>query len=152
MKRTTITEIIALLFVILFLYTGISKLIEYTVFKEQIASSPLLAPLSGFTAWSLPIAEILVAILLFIPRWRLKGLYASLVLMVLFTGYIIAILAFDEHIPCSCGGVIELLSWKGHILFNSVFIVLALIGITLARKVSKEKSVLLNRHELAMPR
>src|SRR5438445_7843878 len=101
MKRSTIIELIALLYVILFLYTGISKLMDYSVFKEQIATSPLLAPISGWIAIGLPAIEIILAIILFIPRTRLKGLYASLVLMIIFTGYIIAILSFNEHIPCS---------------------------------------------------
>jgi uncharacterized membrane protein YphA (DoxX/SURF4 family) len=142
MKKNILVEIISLLFIILFLYTGISKLMDYTVFKEQIATSPLLAPISGWIAILLPAIEIILSVILFIPRWRLKGLYASLVLMILFTGYIIAILTFNEHIPCSCGGVIELLSWKGHIAFNSAFIGLALAGIALGKGTKKTKSTL----------
>jgi len=141
MKRTTIVEIIAILFMILFLYTGISKLMEYTVFKEQIASSPLLEPFASQIARWLPMTEFVVALLLFIPRWRLKGLYASFVLMVLFTGYIIAILNFSKNIPCSCGGVLEQLSWKAHIVFNGVFIALAMIGIGLERRLIKKSNM-----------
>jgi len=138
MKRTTITEIIALLFVILFLYTGASKLMEYDVFKEQIATSPILEPFAQWIAWGLPLSEFVVAILLFFPRWRLQGLYAALGLMLLFTCYIIAILSFDKQLPCSCGGVIELLSWKGHLVFNSVLILLAFTGVWLARQTQKD--------------
>ena len=133
MKRSTLVEIIALLFVILFLYTGISKLMDYSVFKEQIASSPVLKPIAPWAAWILPVSEFGVAVSLFIPRWRLKGLYAALGMMILFTGYIGAILLLDDHIPCSCGGVIELLSWQGHLIFNGVWIGLALTGIILGK-------------------
>src|SRR5260370_39077030 len=112
MKRTTISEIISMLFVTLFLYTGISKLMEYAVFKEQIAASPVLKPFARWLVWLLPLSEFSAAILLFVPRWRLKGLYAAETLMALFTGYIIAILTFSEHLPCSCGGVLQSLSWK----------------------------------------
>ncbi len=145
MKRATMAEIIALLFVILFLYTGISKLMEYSLFKEQIATSPLIAPISGWIAFLLPAIEVIVSIILFMKSWRLMGFYISLILMVLFTLYILAILTFNKHIPCSCGGVIELLSWKGHIIFNSVFITLALMGIKLQKEVDKELSVSLNK-------
>ena len=136
MKRRLIAEIIAYLFVILFLYTGISKLMDFTIFREQIAVSPLLKPFAHFIAWVLPLAEFMVAALLFVPRWRLVGLYAASGLMVLFTGYIIAILAFDDHLPCSCGGVIELLSWKGHLVFNSVIILLGISAILLEKRLS----------------
>lgn len=138
MNRTTIVELITVLFIILFLYSGISKLMDYTVFKEQIAASTLLKPFAGWIAWWLPVVEFLVVLLLSIPRWRLKGLNASLTLMILFTGYIIAILTFNKHIPCSCGGVLEQLSWKEHIAFNSVFIALAVAGVLLERKSKRQ--------------
>lgn len=143
-KRSAIVEIISMLFVILLLYTGISKLMDYAVFKEQIATSPILAPVARYIAGCLPWIEFLTVILLIVPRWRLKGLYASLGLMVSFTGYIIAMLTFNEHIPCSCGGVLEELSWKQHIVFNSIFIALAVTSIALLRQLKKE-----NRMELA---
>jgi uncharacterized membrane protein YphA (DoxX/SURF4 family) len=135
MKRTTIVETISILFIIFFLYTGISKLMDYSVTKEQIALSPLLAPIAGWIVIVLPIAEIIVSVILFIPRTRLKGLYASLILMTVFTGYVIYILSYNEHLPCTCGGVLQSLSWKQHLLFNSVFIVLALTGIVLGRRI-----------------
>ena len=148
-RRSLIVEIIAILFVILFLYTGISKVIDYTVFRVQIATSPLLAPVSHWIALLLPLTEFTIAALLFIPHWRLKGLYASLGLMVLFTGYIITILTSNENLPCSCGGVLELLSWKSHIVFNAIFIVLALAGISLERRlqtIQKNKTHLINSY------
>ncbi|SRR5258708_10979080 len=137
MKRSTIIEIISILFMILFLYTGISKLTEYSVFREQIAESPILAPVAAVIAWSLPLIEFIVVVLLFIPNWRIKGLYASLILMVLFMGYVIALVSFSGKLPCSCGGVLQQLSWKQHIVFNSAFTCLALWGTLLHRKSNK---------------
>ncbi|WP_207515009.1 MauE/DoxX family redox-associated membrane protein [Longitalea luteola] len=134
LSKATIVEITSVLFIILFLYTGISKLMEYSVFKEQIADSPILKPMAPFIAWALPLTEFLVSLLLIIPRWRLKGLYASLSLMIAFTIYIIAIMTFNKELPCSCGGIISLLSWEGHLVFNSAFILLAFIGVRLERQ------------------
>lgn len=134
LNKQIIIEIIALLFIILFLYTAISKLMEYSIFKEQLATSPVLKPVASIIAISLPVTEIIVAISLFIYRWRLYGLYASFVLMMLFTGYIAAILTFSSEIPCSCGGVLAQLSWLQHLIFNSVLIAFAFVGIKLSRK------------------
>lgn len=142
MKRTIIIETIVVAYTILFLYTAISKLMDYAVFKEQIAASPILAPVSKLIAIGLPWTEILVTVLLIIPKWRLKGLYASLFLMTAFTIYIGATLAFSEHIPCSCGGIIAELSWTQHIIFNTVFIGFAITGIILTRKVLKGNKLL----------
>ncbi|OQP48042.1 hypothetical protein A4H97_29850 [Niastella yeongjuensis] len=139
MKRNTIIEIVIILYAILFLYTGISKIIDYSVFREQLATSPILAPIAKPVAVLLPWSEFSVVILLIIPRWRLKGLYTSLLLMLAFTLYIIAILSFSEHLPCSCGGVISMLSWKQHLFFNGAFISLAVWGILLERRFKKEQ-------------
>lgn len=137
MKKSTIVEAIIILFVILFLYTGINKIIDYSIFKEQIATSPILVSLSKPIALSIPWIEFSITVLLIIPRWRLKGLYASLGLMSLFTCYISGIMLFNKELPCSCGGVIELMSWGQHIIFNSVFIALAVVAIVLARKMKR---------------
>lgn len=135
LSKATIVEIISVLFIILFLYTGISKLMEYSVFKEQIAESPILQPVAPFIAWSLPLTEFLVSLLLIIPRWRLKGLYASLMLMIAFTLYIGAVMSFSKELPCSCGGIISQLSWNGHLVFNSVFILFAYAGVRLEKRI-----------------
>jgi uncharacterized membrane protein YphA (DoxX/SURF4 family) len=137
MKKGSIIEIIVLLYVILFLYTGISKLIDYSIFKEQISTSPVLAPIAKPVAILLPWVEFLLVLLLIFPKWRLKGLYASLALMVLFTCYIAAILSFSDRLPCSCGGIIELLSWKQHLLLNSILILLSTLGIMLETQLRK---------------
>ena len=137
LTKSTLVEIIAVLFIILFLYTGISKLMEYGVFKEQIAESPILQPVAPFIAWALPLTELLLCLLLIIPRWRLKGLYASFILMIAFTLYIGAIMTFNKELPCSCGGIISELSWTGHLIFNSLFILLAFAGILLEKQIKR---------------
>lgn len=137
LTKSTIVEIISFLFIILFLYTGISKLLEYSVFKEQIAESPILKPIAPFIAWALPLIEFFISLFLIIPRWQLKGLYASLLLMTVFTGYIGAIMTFNKELPCSCGGIISLLSWKEHLIFNSAFILLAFIGVRLQKQIQR---------------
>lgn len=126
-----VIEVICFLFILLFVYAAVSKLADVQKFQVQIGQSPLLTNIAGFTAWFIPIIEIVVAFLLAWPRLRLYGLYGAFALMVMFTAYIIAILSFSEHIPCSCGGVLEKLGWTEHLIFNIVFIALAAIGILL---------------------
>lgn len=128
MKFTTLSIVIAHFFTILFLYTGIAKLMEIPTFKEQLASSPFMSVFAGYIAWALPVAEILLAIALFIPKTRLVALYVTAALMLFFTGYILALLYTDSQLTCSCGGVIEGLTPNQHILFNGICVILALIG------------------------
>jgi uncharacterized membrane protein YphA (DoxX/SURF4 family) len=138
MKRTTIIETIIFLYALLFLYTGISKLMEYGVFKEQLSESPILSPIAPLVAVTIPLLEFIIVIMLVIPRWRLKGFYAAALLMTAFTVYVIALLSFSDKLPCSCGGIIAQLSWKQHLVFNVTFIGLAIIGIILQKRQRKE--------------
>jgi hypothetical protein len=140
MKRATIAELIAFLFIILFLYTGISKLMEYDIAKEQIALSLLLAPIAGFVVVFIPTAEIITSILLFFPKTRIYGLWSSLTLMIAFTGYVIYLLTYNDQLPCTCGGILEQLSWPQHCVLNITLILLALTAIRLSRRSFKATS------------
>jgi uncharacterized membrane protein YphA (DoxX/SURF4 family) len=137
MKKNVIVEIIAFLFIILFLYTAISKWMDFVLTREQIGLTPLLAPVATLVTISLPAAEIIASVLLFIPRTRVRGLYATLTLMLLFTSYIIYILNYDDQLPCTCGGIIQQLSWKQHLILNIGLILLALAGILLSRRMQE---------------
>jgi hypothetical protein len=139
MKRSMIIEIICALFIILFVYAALTKLLDYEKFRVQIGQSPLLTAFAGWIAWMVPIAEILIAIMLVFIRLRLIGLYAAFSLMVMFTTYIICILTLSLYIPCSCGGVLEKLGWKEHLIFNIAFIILAAAAVLISYR--KEKSI-----------
>jgi len=128
MKRITLADFTSYFFILLFVYTGATKLMETQLFKEQLISSPLLGPLAGFISWALPIGEILLGIAFLIPRLQRKAFYATLVVMALFTIYVLVIFFMDNHLSCSCGGIIEELTPKQHIVFNSACVVLSILG------------------------
>lgn len=132
--RKVFIEIISCLFIVLFAYAAFTKLMDYQKFIVQIGQSPLLMALSGWIAWLVPTIEILAAVMLSFQKLRLLGLYASFTLMTMFTVYIIMILNFADHVPCSCGGILEKMGWTEHLVFNISFVLLALIGIILLTK------------------
>lgn len=131
MKKTLIIEIISCLFILLFTYAAITKFIDYEKFVVQIGQSPLLTAFARWIAWIIPLIEVIMCVMLAVPRWRLMGLYASFSLMVMFTTYIICILTLSVYVPCSCGGILEELGWVEHLFFNIGFVVLAIIGVLL---------------------
>ena len=130
-KKAIAIEIICFLFILLFVYAAVTKLMDYQKFTVQIGQSPLLTDFAGILAWLVPGSELVFAGMLAIPRLRQIGLYASFSIMVMFTVYIIAILQFSENIPCSCGGVLEAMGWTEHLIFNIGFVILGLVGILL---------------------
>jgi uncharacterized membrane protein YphA (DoxX/SURF4 family) len=135
MKKSNVAiTVICTMIIVLFVYAATTKLLDYYNFQFGLSESPFIAPFASILAWALPAGEYIIAILLVIPALRLSGLYASFVLMSLFTLYIAAMLLFGSDIPCSCGGVLEEMSWGAHIVFNSAFVVLSACGIYLERK------------------
>lgn len=140
MKKQVALEIICFLFILLFTYAALMKLQDVQKFTVQIGQSPLLTDFAGIVAWAVPVSELLIAGMLAITRFRLVGLYGAFGIMVMFTAYIIAILQFSEHVPCSCGGVLESMGWTEHLIFNIVFILLGLGGVMLyTRREERDK-------------
>ncbi|PKP11486.1 MAG: hypothetical protein CVU08_12235 [Bacteroidetes bacterium HGW-Bacteroidetes-3] len=127
--RNNIVSIICYIYVLLLTYAATSKFLDFENFQAQLGQSPLLSAFAGYIAWFVPITELLISIMLIIPSLKKIGLYAAYVLMVMFTTYIYIILNYSSFIPCSCGGILEELSWNQHIIFNIAFILLAIIGI-----------------------
>ena len=134
MLRKIVLETICLLFILLFVYTAVSKFLDYENFRAVIGQSPLVTRFAPVLAIVVPVAEIAIALLLVIPVYRRVGLYASFAMMMLFTVYIIVLVTLSEKIPCSCGGVISRMTWTQHLYFNIVFVLLALWGMWLYTK------------------
>jgi uncharacterized membrane protein YphA (DoxX/SURF4 family) len=140
--KTLFTEIVSALVMFLFVYASISKIVDYQKFKIQLGQSPILTSIAGFTSWFVPTIEILVSVLLILPRYRLAGLYLSFGLMAMFSAYIVAITKYSEFIPCSCGGVLQHMNWNEHLIFNLVFFALIASSILLYQTKSN-KAILL---------
>jgi uncharacterized membrane protein YphA (DoxX/SURF4 family) len=85
--------------------------------------------MAEWVVWMVPIAELLICTALVIKRLQFIALYASFGIMVMFTVYIIIILNFSSYIPCSCGGILENMSWRQHLIFNLCFTALAAVGV-----------------------
>jgi hypothetical protein len=130
-KRRAIVDMICLTFVVLFTYSAMSKLAEFDTFKAQIGKSPTLNSYVNLIAIATPTFELVICVLLAFQRTKAIALYLSLTIMVSFTAYIISILNFSEFIPCSCGGILESMTWNQHLGFNCLFLGIAIFAILL---------------------
>jgi putative oxidoreductase len=125
------------LLVLLWIYTAISKLSNLSEFERQLSKQNFNHPLQITLRWLIPFSEILAVLLLIFSKTRAMGMLLSLLLMVAFTGYIgLALLGLYEKRPCSCGGVISIMTWNQHFLFNLFFLTIAFIGIWCERKLN----------------
>lgn len=138
-RKSTLVDIICYLFVLLFLYAATSKLIEYDKFQLQISKSPIITDYAHILVWMVPALEIIISIMLLVERTKMLGLYAAFGLMLMFTVYIYAILNYSDSIPCSCGGVLQKMTWDQHLIFNIIFVILGIIGVILHTKNTDNK-------------
>lgn len=107
------------LLIILWIYTGGSKLVDFTSFAHQLALQNFSPFLTDILKYTIPIMEVFTAVLLCLKVTFRVGLVLSLIIIGSFTVYTILVLTgFYPKIPCSCGGIIKTLSWRNHLFFN----------------------------------
>jgi len=139
-NHKTMIEIISFLVTMLFVYAATAKLLDEAAFRQQLALWPLVAGFAGLIAIVLPVVELGIAAMLTVKNTRFYGLLLSLLLLVVFTGYIGGMLLSGKPLPCSCGGLISELSWKEHLLFNLFFIALSVTALVLEKKKGYQNS------------
>ncbi len=136
---------ICYLYVLLFVYTAVSKFLDFENFQVQLGQSPLLSAFAGWVSWGVLLIELFTAGLLMFEKTRRIGLFIAFALMTMFTTYIVIILNFSSFVPCSCGGVLEKMGWTEHLVFNIGFIILALIALVIDKiNLVKSKSFIVS--------
>jgi uncharacterized membrane protein YphA (DoxX/SURF4 family) len=127
-----IEELICFSLVLLFIYAGVSKLLDYEMFNYELGKSPFITKYATGLSWALPVIEIIIALALAIKKFRIIALYGSLFLMVMFSLYIWAMMTYSYDLPCSCGGILSKMGWVEHLWFNVAFVILTVVGIFLS--------------------
>ncbi|PWV47078.1 MauE/DoxX family redox-associated membrane protein [Chitinophaga sp. S165] len=144
MKKDLIVTILGAVIVLTFLYTASDKLVKFNDYSEIMTRQPLPEWSKPVLIWLIPSSEILVSILLFIPKTRVVGFTGAVILMTLFTGYIgLALIHAFKFVPCICGGIFRNMSWENHFMLNIVLLAVAASGWILA--VRKLKTSKINR-------
>lgn len=124
--------IISILLIIMWAYAAISKLVEFKAFKQALATQVFPVWIGEILVWVLPIAELAIVALLLFQKTQILGMYASFILMLLFTLYVGgAVYNIYERTPCACGGLFKRLGWGKHFRVNIFFTIISIIGIIL---------------------
>jgi hypothetical protein len=122
-------DVISYSYILLFFYTAISKIITYSTFRKVLSDLPLIGGYYEYVAFGIILSEMVIGTMLIIPKWRVAGINAALLLMVVFTIYLGYHILTRSKLPCSCGGVISGMTWHQHLAFNTGFIFLAITGL-----------------------
>jgi uncharacterized membrane protein YphA (DoxX/SURF4 family) len=130
--KTTALNIISGVLAAMFFYASFSKFTNYEKAERDMKNQIFPQPIAELLTWLIPLIEIIVVLLLLFPQTRKKALWASMLLLTAFTAYIALIMTgIFGRIPCSCGGILQRMSYGTHLLFNLFFICLSLLGIAI---------------------
>lgn len=111
---------------ILFLFSIISKLLEFDLFISNLNQSPFFwQDSTTIIAIIILSMEILTTILLFFTKTKKIAYIFAFYIFLVYTGYITMMLLFSPYLPCSCGGLTYHLSWEQHIYLNMVFVIIS---------------------------
>ncbi|HRP30811.1 MAG TPA: hypothetical protein PKV73_02940 [Agriterribacter sp.] len=142
--KKSIPEIIGGLLTLLFAYTAMSKLFTFHQFESVLHRSPVISNYSVLLAVLTLAMELVIVLLLLLPQTLRIGLIASVLLLTVFTAYLVFMVLTDSDLPCSCGGVIQQLGWRRHIVFNGFFILLGVAGIY----VQRQSKTIINKYDM----
>lgn len=100
-----------------------TKWLDLAGFRIALLKIPYL-PLEwlNFVSIVLPGVELLTGVLLFIPVTRFSGRLLGFFLLTLFTLHLIILHWTTATVPCSCGGILESLTFPQHLVLNCILI------------------------------
>lgn len=117
--KAIIYNVLQVFLFVLFCYSTITKIGTFELFTNNLEKSLFFENYNVVFLGVLIIAiEAIIPLLIFFQTTEKLGYVVSFILFFLFTGYIILMKVYSPFMPCSCGGLIEKLSWNGHIVFN----------------------------------
>ena len=132
--QSALAEGAAWLLASLFIYTAVSKVYDWQGTKLAMYNQLFPEWMADILLFTLPVLELGIASMLLVSAWRKTGLLLSVLLLILFTGYVGYIgLGLSARVPCSCGGVLSSMDWGEHLLFNLAFLGIAGYGLWFER-------------------
>jgi putative oxidoreductase len=136
--KLIVIDISTVLFILLFIYTAANKIWKFSNFDWVLSTLPGIGSYHTPIAYSVPVAELITSVLLIFNPTKRIGLFLSMLLMLVFSSYLLFMLQYSKELPCNCGGVLSQLSWKQHIIFNLCFLLLALISLCFAAQLKQQ--------------
>ncbi len=142
MRKSFFHSMMIVMLIILFVYTGSSKLLDISGFVSSMERQPFGAWINKMLAYSLPVLEIIIAAGMVFERTRIISLYGYIFLMLGFTVYTgLVVFGFFEREPCGCGGIMSKLSWTGHLIVNFIFTLLSILALVLTKDIMHKQGV-----------
>lgn len=132
MKKEDTIKVVAIIIACLFAYAALNKLADYEKSSWEMGNQVFPNWIASILTWLIPAIELILAVLLVTQVTRKKAVWASLILLSLFTVYIAVVMTgVFGRVPCSCGGILKNMSYGTHLIFNLFFVILASLGLAI---------------------
>lgn len=131
---------LTILILLLFLSTGLGKVIYHKVFTIQMAKQPLPYWSKPILVYLLPFIELSISLLVVFVRTRLLGFILSSILLIAYTVY--AYLAYIEiygYVICACGKIFQGMNWRDHFYLNALLSLISISGIYTTLKLKQSE-------------
>ncbi|MBT0810104.1 hypothetical protein KIH41_02265 [Litoribacter ruber] len=128
-----LTEVTALLLILLMGYTGLAKLVDFQGFQSAMQNQEIPFDWARQLAWAIPLVEMLLVGLLLWEKTRIWGFIGSLALLSIFSTYVGLIwIGSFPRVPCGCAGIFDSMNWGAHLAVNLGFAAISALGIYLS--------------------
>jgi uncharacterized membrane protein YphA (DoxX/SURF4 family) len=127
--KNWLVDVSQILLVGVFLYSAISKVLDYSDYYRNLMRSPLFH--TGevlIISHVVIIIEFATAVMLLIPKTRRTAFGLAFFLLISFSFYLTAIAFFFSSLPCGCGGILSKLGFGPHIVINLLSALFATVG------------------------
>lgn len=122
--KKAIPFVTSFMLVLLFTYTALDKLSDMRIFEYGLKAQVFHSAMIPALKWGIPLAELLIVILLLVPRLNRAGIVAGTFLMLSFTVYIVLVLStVFSKVPCACAGVFRTITWQQQLGLNLVVLI-----------------------------
>ncbi|MHA4806562.1 MauE/DoxX family redox-associated membrane protein [Flavitalea flava] len=129
--RKLITEIICFALLLNFFYDGIYKLVHIQEYQFWLKHAAFVKLMPGYFTYTIPLVEVVLAILILIPLSRVFALYLSMILPIIFILYVMSSFLFSPLIFWPFHGLWAHPSWMQKMVYSLLLSWLAFTAIVI---------------------
>ncbi|MFC3355525.1 MauE/DoxX family redox-associated membrane protein [Sphingobacterium zeae] len=138
--------------ILFWLYVGMDKIWIHDAFELSLVHQPIIGAFAPVLSWLMPLLEISLAVLLFMPSKKLEylGWSLSLLLILIFSIYIaLGVFGVLKDAPCMCSSFLTNVNRITHLWINALLFMLSLAGFFISSKTSNRitQHIINKRHK-----
>lgn len=124
--------------ILFWLYVGMDKIWIHDAFELSLVHQPIIGAFAPVLSWLMPLLEISLAVLLFMPSKKLEylGWSVSLLLILIFSIYIaLGVIGILKNAPCMCSSFLTNVNRITHLWINSILFIVSLMACFIRTKI-----------------